>query len=117
MQRIHYLIFIFALTIPLEINAQEAEGFIYNDHDRRDPFWPLVTSTGSINTYETDFLLSDLILEGIMADKGNNVAIINGRILKTNDRIGQFVVVTVRDSSVILVNGDQQFELKLKKGE
>ena len=91
--------------------------FSYNDKAKRDPFWPLVTPTGSINTYETDFILSDLVLEGIMADKDSNFAIINGRILKKNDRIGQFVVMTVGENSVVLVDDDEQFELKLKKGE
>ena len=106
-----------AATSFAEVTASSQEAFTYNDKGKRDPFWPLVTSTGSINTYETDFILSDLVLEGIMADKDANLAIINGRILKKNDRIGQFVVMEVGEDSVVLSNDDQQFELKLKKGE
>jgi hypothetical protein len=98
--------------------AQEPELFVYEDGGRRDPLWPLVDSKGAILNYESEFLITDLALEGIMAGTdGENLAIINGRILKTNDAIGQFVVGKIAEDSIILKKGKQKFELKLKKGE
>lgn len=98
--------------------AQEKRPFVYDDHGRRDPFWQLVSPTGTVLNYETDFLITDLALEGIMAGtQGENVAIINGRILRIKDAVGQFIVERIYEGSVILKKGKQKFELKLEKGE
>ena len=94
------------------------EPFSYDDNGRRDPLWPLVNSNGAILNYESEFLITDLALEGIMAGTdGENMAIINGRVLKAEDTIGQFVVRKIGEDSIILKKGKQKFELKLKKGE
>ena len=101
--------------------AQEEQGrevFVYDDNGRRDPLWPLVNANGAILNYESEFLITDLALEGIMAGTdGVNLAIINGRVLKANDTIGQFIVGGIGEDSIILKKGKQKFELKLKKGE
>ena len=103
------------------VAQEELQGqtsFIYDDGGRRDPLWPLVNSNGAILNYESEFLITDLALEGIMAGTdGENMAIINGRVLKAHDAIGQFVVRKIGDDSIILKKGKQKFELKLKKGE
>ncbi|MCK4882435.1 MAG: hypothetical protein KAS92_05380, partial [Candidatus Omnitrophica bacterium] len=92
--------------------------FVYDDNGRRDPLWPLVNSNGAILNYESEFLITDLALEGIMVGTdGENLAIINGRVLKANDSIGQFAVERIAGDSIILKKGKQKFELKLKKGE
>jgi hypothetical protein len=109
---------ILVLMITVTATAQEAELFAYDDGGRRDPLWPLVNSNGAILNYESEFLLTDLALEGIMAGaQGENLAIVNGRILRTSDAIGQFVVGGIAEDSIILKKGKQKFELKLKKGE
>lgn len=99
-------------------SANEEASFTYEDDGKRDPFWKLVSPSGAILNYETDFLITDLALEGIMAGKdGQNYAIINGRILKPTDSIGQFVVEQIDDNRIVLKKGRQKFELKLKKEE
>lgn len=98
------------------VAAEEKQPFVYDDHGRRDPFWWLVGPDGTILNYETDFLITDLALEGIMAgDNGANFAIINGRVLKKNDSIGQFVVEEIGENWIVLSQGKKKFELKLKK--
>ena len=100
------------------VTAEEDELFVYDDQGRRDPFWRLVSPSGAILNYETDFLVTDLALEGIMAGKdGENYAIVNGRILKATDVIGQFVVERIDDDRIVLKKGRQKVELKLKKEE
>ena len=117
MQRIYYLIFVFVFTIPLEINAQGDEGFVYNDHEKRDPFWPLVSPSGKILSYDKDLLISEISLEGIMADsQGRNIAIINGVVLKQGDKIGLFEVDVITKTQVILKKGQEQAVLDLNKG-
>ncbi len=109
---------ILALMVTATAMAQEEALFVYDDGGKRDPLWPLVNSNGVILNYESEFLITDLALEGIMAGaQGENLAIINGRILRTGDAIGQFVVGGIDEDSIILKKGKQKFELKLKKGE
>lgn len=95
--------------------AQEA-AFTYDDHGNRDPFWPLVSDNGSIISYETDFTITDLVLEGIMAgNNGGHVAIINGRIVTTGDQLGNFIILDVQPEAVIIKKDNLKFELKLEK--
>lgn len=97
---------------------QPVTEFVYDDHGKRDPLWPLVSNLGTVINYETDFIISDLALEGTMFDTdGSGLAIVNGKIVKVNDQIGQFTVLKIDKESIILSKGDQTFELKLKKGE
>ena len=94
--------------------AEDQQPFVYNDHGKRDPFWSLVSPSGTIITYDTDLLISDLLLEGItLGVDGNNIAIINGRVVKVNDTIGPFVVKQINKESVLVTNGQEQFELTL----
>ena len=105
------------IVVPVS-TAEEQQPFAYDDHGQRDPFWPLVNPSGAIVNYDTEFLISDLTLEGIMAGEGGqNYAIINGRVLKANDSIGQFTVEAIDDNRIILKTGKQKIELKLKKEE
>jgi len=113
-----FLAVLLVLAAYNTVTAEEIELFVYDDQGRRDPFWRLVSPSGAILNYETDFLITDLALEGIMAGKdGKNYAIVNGRILKATDTIGQFVVERIDDDRIILKKGRKKFELKLKKGE
>ncbi|HQP10442.1 MAG TPA: hypothetical protein PKV41_03580 [Candidatus Omnitrophota bacterium] len=112
------LSFALILIMAGAVAAQEQMPFVYDDGGKRDPLWPLVNANGAILNYESEFLITDLSLEGIMAGaQGENFAIINGRILKTGDAVGQFVVGGIAEDSIILKKGKQKFELKLKKGE
>jgi len=111
------IIFIFIVLICSGL-AQAEEPFIYDDKEKRDPLWSLVSPSGTIINYETDLLIGDLNLEGIVyGANGKSLAIINGRILNQGEAIGQFIISEVTANSVILTKGSQRFELKLKKEE
>jgi hypothetical protein len=98
--------------------SSEAEPFIYDSHGKRDPLWPLVGPAGNILNYDSDLALSDLALEGIMSDgKGNNVAIVNGKVVNKGDPIGEYKIVDISVDTVTMKKGDQKFEIKLKKKE
>lgn len=113
-----YLVVFFVLIVAGAVRAEEIQPFVYDDHGRRDPFWKLVSPSGAIMNYETEFLITDLALEGIMAgEDGKNFAIINGRVLEVEDSIGQFVVMEIEDNRIVLKQGNRKFELKLKKEE
>ncbi len=102
-------------VLPLPALAQD--GFVYDDHGKRDPFVPLVSSTGMVVTYDENLSLNDLTLEGIVADpSGNNLAIVNGKIVKAHDQVGPYEVEAIANDHVEFLKGAEQFVLKLKKG-
>jgi len=129
MQRVNYkwIIFFAVLAImpvrSLGANAKDKElvletDFTYNDNGKRDPFWSLLGSRGVIMNYDKDILLSDMVVEGVMAEPtGESVAIINGSIVKLGDKVGLFVVKDIKPNAVILEKGQETFTLKLKKEE
>jgi len=96
----------------------QTESFVYDDKGRRDPLMKLVTAEGTIVSYDMDLLIADLTLEGIIFDPhGNSLAIINGKIVKVDDKIGLFVVLAIEQSRIILSKGQEKFVLELKKEE
>lgn len=100
------------------IAADEIVPFAYDDRGQRDPLWPLVSADGIIKTFETELLMSDLNLEGILyTGPGTSAAIVNGRVVRVNDQVGPYTVREIGAESVILADGDQRFELRLKKGD
>lgn len=110
------LIFVIALMVANFSYAQEQQ-FLYDDHAKRDPFVPLVSSAGMLVAYDADLAVNDLNLEGIVADaRGNNVAIVNGKVVKVRDHIGPYVVDVISVDHVEFTQGTQRFTLGLKKG-
>ena len=110
-----FLISVVLLFFANSVYAQET--FVYNDHGKRDPFVPLVSSAGIVVTYDEDLSVNDLVLEGIVADAtGDNVAIVNGKIVKPNDVIGPYVVGTIADDHVEFLKGSEKFVLRIKRG-
>jgi hypothetical protein len=96
------------------VYAQDA--FVYDDHGKRDPFVPLVSSAGMVVTYDEDLAVNDLVLEGIVADaSGNNAAIVNGKVVKVHDQIGPYVVDIIATDHVEFLKGTEKFILKLKR--
>ncbi len=105
------------LTFSAYLFAEE-ESFVYDDHDKRDPFWRLVSPSGAILSLDNDLQITDMVLEGIIQDPGgNNLAIINSVVVGPNDKIGLFVVSEVGKDKVFLVKGQESYVLKLKKEE
>jgi hypothetical protein len=93
----------------------EEESYVYDAHSKRDPLWPLVTTAGSIVNYDKNLSVTDLNLEGIMTSGTERIALMNGRIVKVNDKIGDYVIVQIMVNSVVLQSNGQTFSLILKK--
>ena len=109
-----FLILFFATAIKGA--AEEENSAVYDDHGKRDPFLRLVDQTGAVINAEKELLGPNMRLDGIIIDKnGNNVAIINGTLVKVNDTIDAFVITTIKSDAIILTKGAEQVILKLKK--
>ena len=95
--------------------TQPQDPFVYDDHGKKDPFWPLVGPGGNIINYGKDFVISDLKLQGILVEADNsNLAIVNGIIVKVKDKVGQYTVDAIYPKKVILMDGEKKYELKLR---
>ena len=107
---------IFLVLMSLTMASAQQDTFVYNDHGKRDPFWRLVSPSGSIINYEKDLLISDMVLEGIMMDShGHNIAIINGTVVKEGDKLGLFTIQKIDPLTITLQKGEETFTLNLKK--
>ena len=92
-------------------------AFAYDDHGARDPFWPLISASGTIVNYGQDLSVSDMVLEGIVSDgNGQYTAIINGSIVQPGDMVGLFKIERIEAKMILLSKGNETFELNLKKG-
>ncbi len=89
----------------------------YDDHGVRDPLLPLVTAAGAIVTYDANFSVDEMALEGIITDGEGRVAIINGNIVEQGKMIGLYTVGRIDDDRVILLKDGQESVLQLKKEE
>ena len=92
-------------------------SFIYDPHGARDPLLPLVTAGGAIITYETEFAVSEMMLEGIISDGSGRIAIINGNIVESGKKIGLYTVQGIEEDRVILLKDGETSVLQLKKEE
>ena len=110
-----FLIIVVSFFFANLVYAQES--FVYDDHGNRDPFVPLVSSTGLVVTYDEDLSVNDLVLEGVVADaSGDNLAIVNGKVVKVQDHIGPYIVDVIAVDHVEFLKGTERFILKLKSG-
>ena len=116
--RVLFIFLVLSCPMAWVFSQAQEQAFSYNDHGKRDPLWPLVSPTGNIINYDKEFQASDLKVEGIiLAGNGENLAIINGQIVKRNDQLGPLTVDEIKKDLVVLTQGQQRFELKLNKEE
>jgi len=106
------------IAVFLATTCFAQENFVYDSKGKRDPFMPLVTSLGYIVNVEEELFASEMNLEGIIYDnRGQSLAIINGKVVKTGDNIGVYTVIEITTSKVALVKGAEKYILELKKEE
>ena len=108
-------VIIFAVVIIGLASSADAENFGYNSHGRRDPYVSLVGPEKPTLTKLSDITsVEDIRLEGIVSgSKGNMVAMMNGEIVKVNDKIGDIVVKSITKAGVTLTVGGKEYQVKL----
>lgn len=97
--------------------ALAEDVFVYDAHGKHDPFNALVTTSGSVQIYDSDLTVGDMTLEGVLEDPGgNSAAIINGKIIKVGDLLGPYQVQSIASDHVVLLKDGEGFTLNIKKG-
>lgn len=109
---------LFFLLFSLSIYAKQLSGvtFIYDSKSRRNPFIPLVTSDGRLIKLEPEEGQTGLTLEGIIYDEhGLSYAVINGKVVKVSEFVGDYQVLKIEENKVMLIHQGQTYELEIKK--
>ena len=112
--RFRVSVFIAVAAVFISFPAS-AEFLQYDAHGRRDPFAPLVGAEKPTMAKLADVTsVEDIRLEGIVSDaKGKMAAMVNGEIIKVNDKIGDIVVKSITKAEVTLTVGGKEYKLKL----
>ncbi|MFH1458901.1 MAG: hypothetical protein ABIG64_00820 [Candidatus Omnitrophota bacterium] len=112
-----FTITIFLSTISLAETDAPEERFIYDDHQKRDPFGTLVTREGRILPgAKTEEQQENIELEGIMWDaQGRSLAILNKKLVKEGERVFNFQILKIKKDSVILQKEGKVKIINLKK--
>jgi len=104
------------ISVLVSLSFAQEQPFVYDDHGRRDPFWSLISPSGTILSYDTDLDFSELTLEGITYDpSGKSVAIINSTVVKLNKEIGGYKVIEIQKNEVIVQKDGKTYTLKMRK--
>lgn len=112
------LIFGFCLVFGFWHFSSAQEEFKYNAKGKRNPFIPLVTSDGRILKLDKEEGIGGLSIEGIIYDEhGVSYAIVNGEVVKTGDKIGDYQVLKIEKDKIVFIKEGQPVEVELKKGE
>lgn len=106
-----------AIFFVVDFAFSDEEQFIYDSNHRRDPFSPLVSSSGEMLQASPSVLSAENIsLEGIIWDpKGVSVAIINGTIVKEGDMVDTIAIKKIADNYVVVLIGDAEKIIPLIK--
>lgn len=104
-----------AIAFFIAIPFVQSDPLKYESKGKRDPFVPLIGPGKTITAGLEDILsIEDVNLEGIaVAAKGNRVAIINGQILKENDKVGSVLINKITDKAVTLSIDGKAYNINL----
>lgn len=114
MRKIVSIILISSAAIFILVFAY-GESFQYESKGKRDPFVPLIGSGKAVTTGLEDIVsIDDVNLEGIAVGlRGKRIAVINGQLLKENEKIGNLKIIRITDKMVTLSINDKVYQLNL----
>lgn len=110
-----------AVFLGMDLALAPTAGMAYNAKGRRDPFVPLLTAEGQrIHPPGLDegtaAGVSGLVLQGIVVDpRGDNYAVINGKILREQEEISGMRIVWIQPHAVTVLAEGQEHRLELRR--
>jgi hypothetical protein len=107
-------------VLPFVFCAELAnqEDLVYNENNKRDPFIPLVTADGRLLKLDKEDGLTGLSVEGLIYDQqGLSYALVDGRVVKVGDSLGEYQVMRIEKDKIIFVKNGEPIEVELKKEE
>ena len=103
------------IVLFIAISSQAAGQ--YDAKGKRDPFVPLIGPDKDKALELEDIISADeLVLEGIaVGTGGQNIAILNGRMVKENEKIGSLKIKKISKKSILILIADKEFSLDLSE--
>jgi len=100
---------------PVPIAAYAKDAYAYNSLGKRDPFVPLVGVTAkAVESLEDVMAIEDVELQGLATNSGGRlVAILNGEMVKTGDRIGRLFIQEISRDKVRLMIDEAEHTLNI----
>ena len=119
MRHITYFVAVFLVLISMAASFGYCESHKYESAGRRDPFVPLVGAERPVSSgLENITSVDDIKLEGIaISPKGKSRAILNGEMVKENDRIGNLEIKKITKKEVVITFGGVERTLTLFEEE
>lgn len=113
-KKIFFVIYILNIIFCSDILAQEA--FIYDAQGKRNPFIPLITSSGRVLKVEQAEGMSGLLVDGIVFDKnGLSYALVNGDVVRIGDEIAGYQVLKIEKNKIVFIKDAEPLEIELKE--
>lgn len=112
---IKYPLMVFFISISVTVSSWAIEVSRYEPKGKRDPFVPLIGAGRNVSTgLEGIVSIEDVNLEGIaMGAKGKRFAIINGQLMREDDKAGSLMIKHITDKKVTLSIDDKVYEVNL----
>jgi len=114
-------ILLFSCILSLIAGAAFADNqpeFIYDAAGKRNPFIALITPDGRLLKLDSVKTGTGLVLEGVIFDQGgDSFALINGKVIKVGDTVGDYTVLGIDKNRVSLFKAGQLYVLETKKEE
>lgn len=91
--------------------------FIYDTHEKRNPFLALVSAEGRILAPQASKKRNgEIYVEGIVYDpRGASYAVINGEVVKAGETAGDYQLIRIEPQKIILIKEGKESEIELKK--
>lgn len=114
--RLAFGIFIF-FWILIWFSSVPAQEYTYKYQGQRDPFIPLISSSGYLVNLEPQEN-GALHLEGIMYDAdGESMIIVNGELLRVGESIGNAMISSIEPDKVIVIKNNEKVEIEFRREE
>jgi len=116
-----FFVFKPAQSKPDDLPGQEAQSFVYTSDNRPNPFVPLLNASGSekeqgpSRNEEMDLLLKKVKVNGVFWDDKMPLVMINDKIHKQGDVVGNLKIKEIKIYSVVFSYYDLSAEIFLIK--
>ena len=108
---------VYIIVVAVGCGYWASAGFGYESNGKRDPFIPLIgqekgNRPGSLEEITS---IEDVLLEGIaIGSSGKNVAILNGQMVKENNKFGLLQIKKISKKTVELSIDGKVYTLSLQ---
>ncbi len=109
-----WVIFAAGNVVTCEFSVASESEFMYDSHNRRDPFIPLIGPGSLASPDQPALQLESIKLEGIVVDpKGGSFIMVDGEVYDEGHMLGPYLVEKVEEKKVVLKYNKEHYELMM----